>query len=700
MVFSICFLIAIQVATRQDIMLVVRKVPFAPPNINFAVHQTTAPHFLAPASVLRDSLHHFSSSAVHGKEFSLTVPRTSTSPIAVAAHTTTPIGPTQKAKVDSTWSMNGFVWPSHKPAPVELTRRSADLYALRVLLRGEGYIELFFPNSAAMPFCEGVSDKLYEDSTDVIVDLNIEFKKDSVTVPVQEDQAVEFCKEVRAREQGQGSSPTAISSSSAANVRETKVPQSTVGNDDGAEVTSKKPSKSNMRSTPTPTPGMTSVIVPTPKAALSQDPAGAHATEEYLSSETPKLTAPPLSLTGETSAARSPMATASAINSVNPSSMPAANNTFTPDPEDLPGTDEDVPLQDPEDNSGTLAPSVSSETPTPSRSSVASPPKPLASKPPVQSAPPDSRGSDSAPSENTDEIGHKSMFASENNMVSPIDSTITPPSTSLEADVLFQEVGHQSNTPHLSESSINSWHNYPYSYMETVGPTGAAISARALENAGAPKPMVMGMGLWKTSKWGTLTQLFQRRGNNHATAFETGMNDEGEQLGEHPDEMVGGDKEDEHNVELSPLPTTLSTSRKLAKQRLHTSSPQAVPTRSKPAECSHLVKPSPTPSPGDDAAESAPAPPIIDDDYTTLSTNSAYTPSNTHNDPAKSRRQVSLPHYTSLLNANHRSRNNILLLAQSHACKSTTPSSSHPRPHQQTDLFHRHLLKCRVTTLL
>ena len=599
-------LIASVVAVEQGVLLPARKVPFAAPHIKVNADQSTTQHPLVPASVLHDSLERL----VHSK-VSVIHPTQTARPIKIVA---------QK----STSSMSGFVWPTPKSTTSRsFLKRSTDLYSLRIPFRDEGYAELFLPNTTAAPFCESVSQSLYEDSTEVFVDLKIEFNDKFATVPIREDQAVSFCRDFRDREMGKSDEPTKTTLSVAATT------QTRAGKDDTVQSATSKPGKGSMTSTPKATPAITTDVKPTP-SALSQNAGN----EGKLEKSTVAQSLPSVSLTGPSpgSTAKHSLDTvaAPAASTSEPSQSAISKHTPTEEPVSGPDSIDSLEADDDSPESSTLpSQEVDSSTMQALKSKVRSsalsmlPPKIQLSTASSRSTAfkashsPVSREASNSPESTLEkskdiaikklptiarmpmlssatappnvpddvvrvaEIGHEQKFHGEltsnvSGNVTTLSNTpiITPSASPLDETMRVQEVGHQASvtaTAYFTISSIYSWYDYSNRNMATASPTGAAVSARAWHNAAA-RPMILGTGLWRGGSLAALTQLIPRGDDDREVETENSPYVEEEVIvnTEQPvEEAPSSDETLEHSDTLgsSTDQEVPSSSRRLAKQR-------------------------------------------------------------------------------------------------------------------------------------
>jgi hypothetical protein len=528
---------------------------------------------------------------------------------------------------NSTSSMSGFVWPTPKGTTSRsFLKRSTDLYSLRIPFRDEGYAELFLPNTTAAPFCESVSQSLYEDSTEVFVDLKIEFNDKFATVPIREDQAVAFCRDFRDREMGKSDEPTKTTRSVAATT------QTRAGENDAVQSATSKPGEGSMKYTPKATPAITTDAKPTP-SALSQNAGN----ERKPGKSNVVQSLPSVSLTGLSpgSTAKHNLDTvaAPAASTSEPSQSAILKLTPTEEPISGPNSMDSLEGGDDIPESSTL-PSEEVDSPTMQalkskvRSSALSmlPPKiqlstassrstalkashssisQEASNSPestfeksndiaIKKLPTITRmpmlSSATAPPNVADdvvrvaEIGHEQKFdgkltstVSGNGTTSSNNPIITPSASPLDETMRVQEVGHQASvtaTAHLTISSINSWYDYINRNMATASPTGAAVSARAWHNAAA-RPIIFGTGLWRRGSLAALTQLISRGDDDQEVETENAPYVEEEVIvntEQSVEETPSSDEtlEPTDTLESSTDQEFPSSSRKLAKQRPHT----------------------------------------------------------------------------------------------------------------------------------
>jgi hypothetical protein len=394
---------------------------------------------------------------------------------------------------------------SETPEPFNLpTKRSVDLYALRVpILNQEGYIALFLSNETAVSFCKDVSKTLYEDSEKVFLHLDVKLGNSTTTnIPVREDSAIGFCRRLKKHEQsGDGglAPPTETSSLTSG------IAKSSGSSTAEEKVTTTRPSKAD-KSTITNTAKVKSIkdVAEPPEATVSESgevaaPSGTD--DSALRTRTRKLIAPTLTPTSDAGAAQlstlvepSPLQISTTVPKTTLETLtttrdPTGKQTISASPDMSTDEDDSPPDTDLLPGNPRKA-SKSAETPMPVASS-----------------------SDSSPSGSNNglPILTEGTASKEATPLLPIVTPPPPPPSTTNAEgkaFIYQTSGTAGR--HLTVSSINSWYDYINSYMQPATPTGAgaAMNARALENAAGPR---IAPAFWKRDRLGILTQLFRRR---------------------------------------------------------------------------------------------------------------------------------------------------------------------------------------------
>jgi hypothetical protein len=167
------------------------------------------------------------------------------------------------------------------------------------------------------------------------------------------------------------------------------------------------------------------------------------------------------------------------------------------------------------------------DTPTPRQH-----PRPPKVSETIKTAKPTALGSESSPlKSNNDPPISTSGTAKKEDRPSAAVVTSPPPNSG------SKETGYKTSGtagPPITISSINSWYDYINTYLHTAVPTiGAAVSARALKNAGVPQ---VGPAVWRRSM---LKQLLRRRSGDEEIESSkvvggAGNDKEGEGEGDEP----------------------------------------------------------------------------------------------------------------------------------------------------------------------
>ncbi|KAH7078698.1 hypothetical protein BKA63DRAFT_591335 [Paraphoma chrysanthemicola] len=487
------------IAAGQDVPLPPRKVPFAAPNIKVNTNTLTTQHLLIPASALYDSLE-----GLIGSEVSLSQPTPTPHPMQVVVQSSASI-------------LSNTMWLNPKvPPPNYSLKRSADLYSLHVPFSNGGYAELFLSNSTAAPFCQHVSTSLFEDSTEYFVDLKIKFRNSSATVPIREDEAVAFCQNVQKHERASDKAGSMIEPSNAATTRNANPKYHETKSTYVAKTTTTRLGKgspnpaSNLMSAVTTDTQFTPSVVP-----LEVDDEGLieDAKETELSSSFPES-----ERKGE-SKPTVPAETTSQLGDIQKSGSKAPSSRVVKG-----------------GNLGSSIPTATLAEPPTTQISKSGPFMETSGLQEVNPDYPDESSIKKIPKESrlashtlipattnaaddnylVAEVSHEQMFNESHTTISGYRAAsmmryniTTAPGVRKEI-VQVQEIGHQASPTqktHFHTPNISSPHEYTDDEeLTTEHPNGAAISARALQNA-ASRLRPFGAGLLSRGINGIWTQL-------------------------------------------------------------------------------------------------------------------------------------------------------------------------------------------------
>jgi hypothetical protein len=365
----------------------------------------------------------------------------------------------------------------------ELTKRSANLYALRVPFHEqEGYIALFLSNTTALSLCQNIPDTLYEDSGKIFHNLTLQFETSNALIPVHEDYAIDFCHGVK---QGEGHDTSLTSAS----LMEVMPENSTPATDSGQGSVTAKASKADKSVGPTVTKATSTEEEFTPEASTPVGLDGDNITDlTMLETETIKSTAPAsktaattLSNNAETTPSITPTKRLSpsvaAVPKLTPSHLPSPSNS----PEDSTPSEPDVlpSVTAPASNKvpkSSLATSTPDPDPEASAEALDSPPtSPLArisTAPPLKTA-----------------IGNDA-FKAKHAKQTPSPTTAPPDTTVLPPTELPPDTTAPAPLPTTSPGVVM------YVRLQELGrpkgEVGAAMSAQTWENGAAPRAAVWG----------------------------------------------------------------------------------------------------------------------------------------------------------------------------------------------------------------
>jgi hypothetical protein len=361
-----------------------------------------------------------------------------------------------------------------------LIKRSDNLYALRVPIDDqEGYIALFLSNNTAVPFCKDVSETLYEDSERILLTLYVDLGNLTTKIPVREDSAIAFCRNIKENEyiKQDHESESLRRTSSSMSERESLTGSPMMEQSDTTSTTTRQSeanesTTSNSRKTifadESPAPPETAVVNSgewEKSSSIDRATIQTNTRKSTVSSPTPAVTVGPHSDADHNGSLLDVNLLPNDPNSVSSKAPSKVTETA-----ELPT------LSSP----NCLSSSCNKGLPTLTRSTASKPTRP--SVPVV---------------------------------------TFPPSTTNIEAE----EAGRQASgtaIPHLTISSINSWYDYINSYIRTATQTGAAVSARAVENAAASRTRP---AIWKRGGLGMLTQMVRK--HNDEEDFKMTQNAKG-----------------------------------------------------------------------------------------------------------------------------------------------------------------------------